>query len=151
MPVVTAMANAGWFRRLPPGPRLPSGSDTVLYPFIAPLAQALLGQIIPIFGVRPAKGQGSLGVCLPLSPRHGVWSRSSPFRSVTASIFASRECAWPRAKTVAGGIRCHGTELSMHGAPTQNIGQAVNLKHPHFSHFGSISCCSGLHQNCPKF
>ena len=65
MPVVTAVANAGWFRCLPPGPRLPSGPDTVLYAFIAPpfSRPGPLGQIIPIFKFRPAKGQRVLWAC----------------------------------------------------------------------------------------
>lgn len=73
-----------------------------------------LGQVIVIFDIRPPFATcqvpvlgANLGVCLPLSPRHGVRSRSSPFRSATASI-AKPSRMYLVTCGDSSGIRCHG-------------------------------------------
>ena len=160
------MANAGWFRRVVCLQARGFRQVRILYSVIRS----------SIFSPRPSWTRSSLFLMFAL-PRASELSGCVPAAFAAArsavTIFSvsisdgfhfrvSRECAWPRAKS--SGIRCHGTELSMHGAP--NIGQVVNLKHPHFSRFGFLatqifirivssfrfSCkARGVPTNCPHF
>ena len=147
MPVVTAVANAGWFRRLPPGPRLPSGPDTVLYAFIAlhSLAQALLDRSSLFLNFAlPRASEFSGRVPAAFAAARSVVAISSVPISDGFHFRVAGMCL--ATCSDRSGIRCHGTELSMHGCTEhRTTGQ---LEAPPFQ---SLSCCSGLHQNCFKF